>query len=417
MKEQKSVYVDTERNLRFMALSKTIEIDAGNLLADMYNRKKAEGGLFFGVDTAGQYTRLENLQTNQDGLSPERKKYLREKWEHPFDIDYYIAFSREEGQPETRVYHEAKSFAFTLGGAIRERRLKAPKGTLEGDAEDDELYQRTAVVKLQDRGVIQIEAVGDIRQLVKQNKKADIVPGTDEISTHIVGEGYPFKGSRKADWYHFYLPMGKQNEGRIAADAEEKEQIRQTAPDGAKLIIEAPAGLYISLTRVVLNELVKLAIADLHQGFQNHQPLQERRLVIEEYTDVSGGINIRTHVTNIVKAYEKAAKVSNTARLEVRPVVKFIRNGDSTQTEEIEIADNGREYWIPERLQAVYFRGLALKRDIQGYWDDMPSYIILPGDKPPVYGSRLLSSYGFEHCVRDFHVITPEPEAEEDTEE
>ena len=386
-----------------MEKTKAVQKDAENLLIDMYERQKDNGGLFYGVDTAQYQTRLEDLRG-------------RPEWENPFDIDFFVAVSKGEDRPEKRIYHEVKSCGRTLGKAIYERRLKAPRGTLEGDAADG---NHRVWVELQDRGIMQLELVGNIHHLKQEIRQTDQVPGTDETSVHYIGEGAVFKGTKRADWWHFYLPMGSQNEGRITATPEEVERMRQNAPDGAKLITEASAGLYISMTRDVLDGLVTLAIhEDLHGGFQNGQPLQERRSVIEEYPDGSGSINLRTHVTNLVKAYENVSKFHGTAaRLEVRPVVKFIRNGDSAGAEEIEVADNGREYWTPERLQAVYFKGLALKREIQGYWDDIFSMIELSGDKPPVYGSRLLSNYGFERCIRDFHVIAPEPEADEaDTE-
>ena len=397
--------------------------EAWKLLEDLYSRKQADGGIFFGVDTADHVTRLENLQSKQDGLTPGQERYYREKWERPFDIDFFLEFGAGAGQPKARVYHEVK-------GMERAMRTEAKESLQYGgkDAEGNYLYGKDnegwELVTAHTRGMLPVELVGDLQLMDKHSghlkevdgkwvyteaqEQADTVPGTNIVSLHIPGQGWGVKGTFQANYFHFYLPMMPDNEGRITTNAEELERMQARTAQGAKLITEAPAGLFITISKPVKDALFKLALQWLADHFNKVDggTLSERREVLEEFKNGENvkAINVSVPASLLVTAWEQVYDTGRGALLEVRPVVKFVRNG--TPGEEIEIMDNGGEYWIPERLQAVYFSRGALKRDIQGYWDDGPRKIVVKASGEVICGRRLLAfSFGFENRIRDCHVV------------
>ncbi len=433
--------------------------EATALFEDLLRRTQENGGIFFGVDTSSMYTKLENLQSNQARLTAAQKRYYREKWEWPFDIDYRLHYGRDAETPGGTVYHEVKAMERTLEAdkeySMQYGGMDEEGNYLFGPAEG--LWQGCETFTTHTRGKIPVEIVGNYTLLAKYGAKlkrvngawicepgreqTDTVPDTDIASCHTPGEPWPIKGSFKANFFHFYLPMMPHNEGRKRAEQDEVERMQAHTRPGDKLIIEAPAGLFITISQRVEQELWNVSLEHLAQEFdrvEQARTLQERREVLEEYfanpdeppklTKPSGetveikkvvnGINVLVPATKLVQAFERALGSARNggfdqALLEVRPVVRFIRNGDSAQTEEIEAVENGREYWIPKGLQDVYFNGGALKREIQGYWDDRPERVQTATDGTAMPGRRLLGqAFGFESRIRQFHVVAPEPAQE-----
>ena len=333
-----------------MKQSDQISTTSEELLMDYYKRKAKEGGIFFGLDTGRYCTKLEDLRD-------------KEYWRDNFDIDFRIAYGESAGTMTNYIGHEPKSFARTLG---------APTATYKEDCRKDNSLYRIEYT-LEERGIIQQEIVGKTLWLEKKKEYTSPVPGTDLISKHTLGDAWPLKGTYRADWYHFYVPMMTENEGRLTVRTEELAQMQQEAPAGAKLIAEAPAGLYISMTRNVLDAFFQLSLEKLREQFKNDQELPEVRKILEEYPykgTKAGGKNVRMHIEDLMTALQLASDGQNNARLEVRPVFKFIRNEDGAE-KELEIADSGQGYWIPRRLYDIYFNAAGqLKRNIPGYWDD-----------------------------------------------
>ena len=355
MKILKTAYLDENKELRYMSANKVISTTSEALLMDYYKRKVAEGVNFFGLDTGHCCSKLEDLREIKH-------------WKDNFDIDFRIAYGSSEETMNSYVNHEPKSFARTLGSQTKEHSEMRPG--------DKSLYGEWYT--LHERGVIQEEIVGNTERLKKNKDFKSQVPGTNIMSEHRLGSAWAVKGTYRADWYHFYVPMMMQNEGRLTATAEELEQMKQVAPAGAKLITEAPAGLYISLTRNVQDALYQMSLRKLARQFENDQTLQERRELLEEYSTsdkAPGGKNVRMHIEDLSTALEIASNDGNIAHLEVRPVFKFVRNEVGAE-EELEIADSGQGYWIPRRLHDIYFNEAGqLRRNIQGYWNDTSSAV------------------------------------------
>ena len=190
--------------------------------------------------------------------------------EYGFDIDFCIEFKQEEVQTAGRVYHEVKSYARTLGQMVNEWRLW------------NHQTRQYEQVKMRDRGMISLEIVGNMKKFNGQERQYTI-PGTDQKSTMTVGAGCFFKSDKRADWYHFYLPVGKKNEGRTDATEEELEYMRKHTQRGSKIVVEAPAGLFISMTRDVTEAYLTIALEEMAKKYDSIKSLEERRAVLEEY--------------------------------------------------------------------------------------------------------------------------------------
>ena len=174
------------------------------------------------------------------------------------------------------------------------------------------------------------------------------------------------------------MPIGSLNEGRIEASEEEKAYMQKHTKQGAKLVVEAPAGIYISMTRDVLDAFAEIALNGMAQVWDSIKTFEDRRAILEEFPKegqkgmIVKGVNVRTHITKLLEAQEKARQSGGQARLEARPVFRFIRNGGGKDIEP-EVAISGREYYMPQRLRSVYFNEYKqTKRNIQGYWADTP---------------------------------------------
>ena len=389
MKKLTQYYLDENKNARFTDQPKLITQTSEELLKDYYERKVEEGGIFFGLD-AGRYST--NLEDHRD------EKY----WRDNFDIDFRLAYGESPETMTSYVAHEPKSFARTLGTQTKTYHER-PNG-------DKSLYGEAYT--LYERGVIPIEIVNNTKWLAKKRTFKSPVPGTDFKSEHTLGDSWPVKGSYHADWYHFYVPMMSQNEGRLTASPVELEHMQQEAPAGAKMITEAPAALYISMTRNVLESFYDLALEKCAACFENGQERQERREFLEEYRfndGYFGAKNVRMHIEDLTSALTLASDGQNNARLEVRPVFKFIRN-EAGAEEELEIADSGLDYWIPRRLYDIYFNDVGqLRRNIQGYWDDSTDAIYFCTDTTAedagLPRKRLL--WDFAYRLQGLHIVEP----------
>ena len=333
------------------------------LLKDWYQRTAQAGGSFFGVDTGKDQSALVDCRREAD------EKNI-ELWERGFDIDFYV--STENNGTETRVYHEVKTFSRTLESKAKEQTMWNP------------VSKKKEQVIINNRGYLALEIISDGRALYKNREidektgraieQIDQVPGTDQTSKHLYGTSCFYKGTTRANWYHFYLPVVRENkptEGLTEAKTSEYQAMLQAtkATGQRKLIMEAPAGLYISLSRAVLDEYLKLALEEFNSKYyKKGLTFQERREIIEEYfkddqeeidpdtgklMQICTAINIKIHATRLSEAWSKAIeKNGELARLETRPVFQFCRGGNHPERE-IEIAEDMREYLIPERLKSV----------------------------------------------------------------
>jgi len=188
----------------------------------------------------------------------------------------------------------------------------------------------------------------------------------------------------------------KNNEGRETASKEEIARMKKTAP-GTKMVIEAPAGLYISMTHNVFAQLVMITQEYFNEQLSgpediHKRPLAERRKVLEEFT----AQNFRVPVMKLLEARDRAENANieerGTVRLIVRPVLKYYRNNGEDK-EEVEIAERSNEYVIPHDLKQIYFNAEGkLKHAIKGYWDDASPY------------GRLLG-YEFETIIREIPAV------------
>ena len=319
-------------------------IEGEKLLQDYYSRQKENKGYFFGVDTSIE-NKLEDVTEDP-------------AWRKALDVDYYISYHQAGDSTEHRITHEVKTSDRTLAEESR--------------------YSYNMPL----RGIIPIEFIQNGKWLYKDEWETMKVPGTNKTVENLCGAGWAFKGAEEqAKWFHFYFPLMEKNEGRVIANEEEKARMKKTAP-GTKMIIEAPAGLYISMTHNVFAQLVMIAqeyLGEVLPGPEeiSKRPLTERRKVLEEYSS-TGGLNFRVPVIKLLEARDRAENMDTKHRgnvnLIVRPVLKYYRN-NGRDKEEVEIAERSNEYVMPKRLKQVYFNSDGqLKKTIPGYWDDASQY-------------------------------------------
>lgn len=357
--------------------SKRAQDVAEDLFIDFYDRQQKQGHSFFTPD--GSAYVFKDLRSKADPKN-------RELWEAGFDIDFCISC---QGRTEIHdIYHEVKSYSRTLNSCTG-------RVYTELTQYGKEQYQ------LIERGVIPLEIVSKTFGILEGHYKTYTVPGTDRQTETLYGTGCFFKNTgiwdeesqqekngQRANWFHFYLPMGDNNEGRKQAEDSEIQAIQKQEAPGTKIITEAPAGLYISMTEDVLHQYLLIAL-DILGTYDYNVSLQKRREILEEYPtneekikagkegrqpDKDGAKYVRVPVIRLLEAQAIAEKThQGLARLEVRPVFKFIRNKAGAE-DEIEVA-NDTDYVMPKDLKNRYLyfnKEGQLKHTIPGYWDDAP---------------------------------------------